>query len=218
MRKAFTLIELLVVISIIALLIAILLPALGRAREMARLSQCLTNVRSLGQATYAFGADNGGKIMATSSATAHSWTLVVQDYMSDGSRKSSTGINLGYFETNFCPESPKDKSDSEMLALTGGTPGGPTTSWYHAWSKTNPTTPAIHAGSYGINDWVTYGGPLGHGAQKWSKMPKLIENVKDSSKVPPTLPPLKARPARSGSTMYCPTTRNAALASSSPGP
>ena len=58
MRRAFTLIELLVVISIIALLIAILLPALGTARKTTRQIQCLSNARQLGFGLFAFAADN----------------------------------------------------------------------------------------------------------------------------------------------------------------
>ncbi|MCC6682228.1 MAG: prepilin-type N-terminal cleavage/methylation domain-containing protein [Phycisphaeraceae bacterium] len=58
-RKGFTLIELLVVISIIALLISILLPALRNAREVAKNVQCLSNVRSVATAMLSYEGDEG---------------------------------------------------------------------------------------------------------------------------------------------------------------
>ena len=55
---AFTLIELLVVISIVALLIAILLPALGQARQVAKTIQCRSNYRQVGLGAAMYLSDN----------------------------------------------------------------------------------------------------------------------------------------------------------------
>src|SRR5512147_3052294 len=58
-RGGFTLIELLVVIAVIALLMAILLPALGRAREQGKGTRCLSNLKQIGIAMHAYAADYG---------------------------------------------------------------------------------------------------------------------------------------------------------------
>jgi prepilin-type N-terminal cleavage/methylation domain-containing protein len=58
----FTLIEVLVVVAVIAVLVAVLLPSLHRARDTARLSVCMMNVRQLGVAAATYSLENAGRL------------------------------------------------------------------------------------------------------------------------------------------------------------
>ena len=60
-RLGFTLIELLVVISIVALLIAMLLPALKKAKETARRAVCLSNIRQISNGMHVYANENDGR-------------------------------------------------------------------------------------------------------------------------------------------------------------
>ncbi|MFA5292127.1 MAG: prepilin-type N-terminal cleavage/methylation domain-containing protein [Phycisphaerae bacterium] len=62
-KNGFTLVELLVVVSIIALLLAMLLPSLNKAREMGRTIMCENNLKQLGTAWYAYAMANDGRLV-----------------------------------------------------------------------------------------------------------------------------------------------------------
>lgn len=109
-KRAFTLIELLVVISIIALLLGILLPALGAARETARNAKCLSNQRQIAVAMLAYGSDTEYLPPAKADEAldyidrSGTWFtfLATDGYL--GESGTTDPLSAGHITTLLCPE------------------------------------------------------------------------------------------------------------------
>jgi len=104
-RKGFTLIELLVVISIIAILMAMLLPALGKAREIARMSNNRNNLTSIVKANALYAASNNQFYAGMNSRG----DLETAAIVASASRYGSNGANA----TDASPDTAEQTYDAQ---------------------------------------------------------------------------------------------------------
>lgn len=117
--KAFTLIEILVVISIISMLMAMLLPCLGAARERAKRVACMANLRSIGQGIYVYANDSDGILIPGDHMIP--WTV-----WGNPTERNIPGdlicgqVNLGYLLTSEILPLPANK-DSVFFCPSGFT-------------------------------------------------------------------------------------------------
>ncbi|MBN1437052.1 MAG: prepilin-type N-terminal cleavage/methylation domain-containing protein [Sedimentisphaerales bacterium] len=154
-KRGFTLIELLVVVSIIALLISILLPALSRARKQARAAVDLSNLHHWGLATGLYQADNDGKLFSYTYYADWQSNQEHFDAMQDGffmgaMRKYHDNTE----ELRLCPEAEKIDLDPH-----GGEPewGSTFTAWGNPEAEDTDNVNPIYRsdiGSYCWNAWA----------------------------------------------------------------
>ena len=165
-RRAFTLVELLVVIGIIAVLISVLLPVLGRARRAGQEVACMSNQRQLATALHTYADAHKGNTMPIVFTPGNYWhhLLAIQlgdkQYPSDPNNESRLMARL-----MRCPT-----LDSNPIANGFGTAS-------QRWSYGDGS------GSYGINLWLL---PKGDYANQFppSKTFAKLSSVRQSSEVP----------------------------------
>jgi prepilin-type N-terminal cleavage/methylation domain-containing protein len=163
-KKGFTLIELLVVVAIIAMLLAILMPALNKVKKIAQRVVCGTNLKGLGNAQVVYSNDYDGQYVCQGAGAGHTWADGTQGWQNPGKdwnvgQPITVGASL-YLLVRQADVSPKSfvcpSSDQKEFSGTntnnfditelwdfggGGSPNGETVSTSVSYSYQQPYRP-----------------------------------------------------------------------------
>ncbi len=180
-REAFTLVELLVVIAIIGILVALLLPAVQAAREAARRTQCINNLKQVGLGIHMFELTKKCLPASREPCETNTWAVSLLPYMEESAAYSRWNLKAGYYQQRpedrtfqvtsyYCPsrrappqlsilgDSQTDRDLNEANNLPGGLSdyAGVGGDGRPAWDFTDPSSPGpngvfVAAGPFGPN-------------------------------------------------------------------